>query len=108
MDEGVTSIAPAAPRGPGRVGGPRHRRPELARSGYRLIGLRRVDAHNGGVVTVRSALIAMCFDEVWNLAMSLPFRPRMERYPPGLRALASQLSAIEARTATIQEHTSER
>ena len=63
--------------------------------GFRLIGLRRVDAHTGGVVTVRSALIGVLFDQAWQAAWRPLFRSRVERHQSRLRALAPQLKAVE-------------
>lgn len=36
--------------------------------GFRLLGLRRVDAQTGGVVSVRSALIGVLSDQAWQAA----------------------------------------
>ena len=63
--------------------------------GFRLIGLRRVDAHTGGVVTVRSALIGVLFDQAWQAASRSLFRSRVKRHRTRLRALAPQLRAAE-------------
>jgi hypothetical protein len=63
--------------------------------GFRLIGLRRVDAHTGGVVTVRSALIGVLFDQAWQAAWRSLFRSRVKRHLTRLRALAPQLKAAE-------------
>lgn len=63
--------------------------------GFRLIGLRRVDAHTGGVVTVRSALIGVLFDQAWQAAWRSLFRSRVKRHRARLRALAPQLRAAE-------------
>jgi hypothetical protein len=66
--------------------------------GFRFIGLRRVDAHTGGMVTVRSAVIGVLFDHVWEAAWRPLFRSRAQRHQTRLRALAPQLKAAE-RTA---------
>jgi hypothetical protein len=63
--------------------------------GFRLIGLRRVDAHTGGVVTIRSALIGVLFDQAWQAAWRPLFRSRVKRHQTRLRALAPQLRAAE-------------
>lgn len=63
--------------------------------GFRLIGLRRVDAHTGGGVTVRSALAGVLFDEAWQSAWRPLFRSRAKRHQTRLRALAPQLRAVE-------------
>jgi hypothetical protein len=63
--------------------------------GFRLIGLRRVDAHTGGGVTVRSALAGVMFDEAWQAAWRPLFRSRAKRHQTRLRALAPQLRAVE-------------
>lgn len=63
--------------------------------GYRLVGLRRVDAHTGGTVTVRSALIGVLYDEAWQAAWSPLVRSRVQRRQAHLRALAPQLSAVQ-------------
>ncbi len=65
--------------------------------GFRLIGLRRVDAHTGGVVTVRSALVGVLFDQAWQAAWRHLFRSRVKRHLTRLRALAPQLRAVERR-----------
>jgi hypothetical protein len=33
--------------------------------GFRVVGVRRVDAQTGGAVSVRSALLGVLFDQVW-------------------------------------------
>jgi hypothetical protein len=63
--------------------------------GFRLIGLRRVDAHTGGVVTVRSALVGVLFDQAWQAAWRPLFTSRVKRHQTRLRALAPQLRAVQ-------------
>ena len=77
--------------------------------GFRLIGLRRVDADTGGVVTIRSALIGVLFDQAWQAAWRPLFRSRVKRHQTRLRALAPQLSLgrPSARTAVIHKHARE-
>ncbi len=67
--------------------------------GWRLLGLRRVDAYTGGIVTARSALIGVLFDQAWQAAWNPFFLPRAKRQQTRLRALAPQLKAIEGEHA---------
>jgi hypothetical protein len=41
-----------------------------------VVGLRRVDARTGGIVSVRSALIGVLFDQAWQMATTPFFRSR--------------------------------
>ena len=63
--------------------------------GFRLIGLRRVDAHTGGIVTVRSALIGALFDQAWQATWRRLFSSRAKRRQVRLSALVPQLRAVE-------------
>lgn len=47
--------------------------------GFRVVGLRRVDAQSGGIVRVRSALIGVWFDQACQGATGLLFRSRAQR-----------------------------
>jgi hypothetical protein len=67
--------------------------------GFRSIGLRRIDASTGGVVTVRSALIGVLFGQAWQAAWRPLSRSRVERHQVRLRALAPQLRAVERKHA---------
>jgi hypothetical protein len=64
-------------------------------AGYRLVGLRRVDARTGGTVTTRSALIGVLYDQAWQAAWSPLITSRIQRRQDRLRALAPQLSAVQ-------------
>lgn len=68
--------------------------------GYRLVGLRRVDARTGGPVSVRSVLIGQSFDQVWQPAWGSLFRSRLQRHQTRLQALAPQLRAVQRRAAS--------
>jgi hypothetical protein len=60
-----------------------------------VVGLRRVDAHTGGIVSVRSALIGALFDHARQTATRPLFRSRVLRQRDRMTALGSQLSAVE-------------
>ena len=63
--------------------------------GYRLVGLRRVDAQTGGAVTTRSALIGVLYDQAWQAAWSPLISSRMQHHQDRLRALEPELSAVQ-------------
>jgi hypothetical protein len=42
--------------------------------GFRVVGVRRVDAQTGGAVSVRSALLGVLFDQVWQAVTRSLFR----------------------------------
>ncbi len=63
--------------------------------GSRVVGLRRVDARSGGIVTVRSALIGVLFDQARQAAGRSLFRSRVQRRRDRLSALGPQLAAVQ-------------
>jgi hypothetical protein len=62
--------------------------------GFRVFGLRRVDARTGGIVSVRSALIGVCFDQARQAATRQLFRSRARGRRDRVSALGPQLSAV--------------
>ena len=68
--------------------------------GYRLLGLRRVDARTGGAIGVRSALAGFLFDRARQATAGLLFRSQMRRGPDRMSELAPGLQAIERAHAT--------
>lgn len=63
--------------------------------GFRVVGLRRVDAKTGGIVSVRSALIGAVFDQAWQGATKRLFGSRTRRKQERLAALLPQLKEIQ-------------
>jgi hypothetical protein len=63
--------------------------------GFRVVGLRRVDAHTGGIVTVRSALISVLFDQAWQAATGPLFASRAQRHKDRMTAVRPQLETVE-------------
>jgi 60Kd inner membrane protein len=63
--------------------------------GFRVVGLRRVDARTGGPISVRSVLIGQLFDQVRQATTRPLFRPRAHRERDRLRELAPQLQEIQ-------------
>jgi hypothetical protein len=62
--------------------------------GFRVVGLRRVDARTGGKVSVRSALIEVLFDQAWQGATRPLSRSFGKRQQDRLSALRSQRRAV--------------
>lgn len=67
--------------------------------GFRVVGLRRVDARTGGIVSVRSALIGVSFDQVWQVATRPLFGSRARHQRDRVSALGPQLRAVERKYA---------
>jgi hypothetical protein len=67
--------------------------------GFCAVGLRRVDARTGGIVSVRSALIRVLFDQAWETATTSLFRSRVQRQRDRVSALGPQLRAVERKYA---------
>lgn len=67
--------------------------------GFRVLGLRRVDARTGGPVTVQSALVGALFDAARQELTKPLFRSRARRERARRNALLSQLKEIEHRYA---------
>ena len=65
--------------------------------GYRVVGLRRVDARTRGPVSVRSVLIGLTFDQARQAAAGSLFRSRVRRERDRLRELAPKLKEIQHR-----------
>jgi hypothetical protein len=63
--------------------------------GFRVIGLRRVDAHTGGIVTVRSALISVLVDQARQAATRRLFASRAQRHRDRMTAVQPQLKTVE-------------
>jgi 60Kd inner membrane protein len=63
--------------------------------GYRVLGLRRVDAHSGGPVSIRSAVVGATFDSAWRAATLSLSRPRLNREQERMTALQAQMKEIE-------------
>lgn len=63
--------------------------------GFRVVGLRRVDARTGGPMSVRSVLIGVLFDQARQAATRPLFRSRAHRERDRLRELAPQLKEIQ-------------
>lgn len=63
--------------------------------GFRLVGLRRVDARTGGPISVRSVLIGVLFDQAWQAATRPLFRSRVHRRLDRMAELAPKLKEIE-------------
>jgi hypothetical protein len=63
--------------------------------GFRVVGLRRVDAQTGGIVSVRSALIGALFDQARQTATRPLFRSRVLRQRDRMTALGPQLRAVQ-------------
>ncbi|MGH2887090.1 MAG: YidC/Oxa1 family membrane protein insertase, partial [Solirubrobacteraceae bacterium] len=63
--------------------------------GFRLVGLRRVDAHTGGPISVRSVLIGVLFDQARQATTRALFRSRAHRERDRLRELAPKLKEIQ-------------
>jgi hypothetical protein len=67
--------------------------------GLRVVGLRRVEARTGGIVSVRSALIGVLFDQACQTATTALFRSRAQRQRDRVSALGPQLWAVERKYA---------
>jgi hypothetical protein len=67
--------------------------------GFRVVGLRRLDAQTGGIVSVRSALVGVLFDEARQAATSPLFGSRAQRQRDRISALGPQLRAVERKYA---------
>jgi len=70
--------------------------------GFRVVGLRRVDARTAGPVSVRSAVIGQVFDQAWQATTKSPFQSRVRRQGDRLSALEPQLRALK------RKHTGDR
>lgn len=71
--------------------------------GYRLLGLRRVDARADAPVSIRSAVVEAIFDSVWQPATNSLSRPRLSREKERLTALRTQMEEIEREYAADEE-----
>jgi hypothetical protein len=67
----------------------------LRSPGFRVVGLRRVDARTGGPISARSALIGVLFDQSRQAATRPLFRGRAHRGRDRLAELAPKLKEIE-------------
>jgi hypothetical protein len=67
--------------------------------GFWVVGLRRVDARTGGIVSVRSALIGVLFDQAWQAATTRLFGSRAQRQRDRVSALGPQVRAVERKYA---------
>jgi hypothetical protein len=67
--------------------------------GFRVVGLRRVDARTGGPVSVHSALIGQVFDQTCQAATRSLFGSPFQRGQDRLTALQPQLSALRRDSA---------
>jgi 60Kd inner membrane protein len=67
--------------------------------GFRVVGLRRVDAQTGGIVSVRSALIGVLFDQAWQAATRPLFGSGAQRQRDRISALGPQLTAVKRKYA---------
>ena len=63
--------------------------------GYRVVGLRRVDAQTGGIVSVRSALVGVLFDQAFQAVARPLFRSRAKRELDHMSSFATQLKSVE-------------
>ena len=63
--------------------------------GFRVVGLRRVDARTGGPISVRSVLIGVLFDQARQETTRPLFRPRAHREQDRLRELAPRVKEIQ-------------
>jgi hypothetical protein len=72
------------------IGARNHRSP-----GFRVAGLRRVDAQTGGIVSVRSALVGLLFDRARQAATRPLFASRAQRQRDRIDALGPKLRAVE-------------
>jgi hypothetical protein len=63
--------------------------------GFRLFGLRRVDARTGGIVHVRSALVGAWFDQAWQTQTRQLFGSCAKRQRDHISALEPQLAAVQ-------------
>lgn len=68
--------------------------------GFRVLGLRRVDARTGGAITVRSALSGLLFDQAHQAATRPLFQSSVHRGQRRLRELAPSLKETEREHAT--------
>ncbi len=62
--------------------------------GFRVVGLRRVEAQTGGNVSVRSALIGVLFDQTCQAATIRLFGSLAQRQRDHISALAPQMEAV--------------
>jgi 60Kd inner membrane protein len=67
--------------------------------GFRAVGLRRVDTHTGGEVSVRSALIGVLFDQARQAATRPLSRSFAKRQQDRMSALGPQQRAVERKYA---------
>ena len=61
--------------------------------GYRALGLRRVDAHTGGPVSVRGALIHLAVTNAWSTSTRLLLRPADKRDGQRRNAMDAEVKA---------------
>jgi hypothetical protein len=71
--------------------------------GFRVVGLRRVDARTGGPISLRSALIGVLFDQARQAATRPLFRSRAHRGRARMAELAPTVKEIEHRYAGDRE-----
>jgi hypothetical protein len=71
--------------------------------GLRVVGLRRVDARTGGIVSVRSALTGVFYDQAWQAVTNSLFGSRARRERDRLISLGPQIKAIEREHASDPE-----
>jgi hypothetical protein len=62
--------------------------------GFWVVGLRRLDAQTGGIVSVRSALFGVLFDDARQAATKPLFGSRAQRQRDRISALGPQLRAV--------------
>jgi 60Kd inner membrane protein len=71
--------------------------------GFRLVGLRRVDARTGGPIGVRSVLIGVLFDQAQRAGTRPLFRSRADRRQQRMDELSPKLKEIEHKYAANPE-----
>lgn len=71
--------------------------------GFRVLGLRRVDASTGGPVSIRSVMIGMLFDQARQAATKPLFGSRAERQRDRMAELQPKLKEIEQTYATDRQ-----
>ena len=71
--------------------------------GYRVLGLRRVDARSGDPVSIRSAVVGAMFDSARQAATTSLTRRRLSREIYPVTALQAQMKEIERKYADDAE-----
>jgi hypothetical protein len=68
-----------------------------ASPGYRLMGLRRVDARTGGPVRASAPVIGSCFDQLSQAVVKSLFGTRIDARQTRVRALQPQIDVLRSR-----------